>query len=270
MGFKEIERRTFTLCSFPDIISKRYAMNQSFSPHRRLMSMRNRYIRQICVSLSLLLINSFALGATRCEELFSNPSQKLPKIDPIILKPLDRLFDDPNYQFEMKYDGFRGVGYFESGGSRFISRQGNHLSQFQSLCETIWSELKVQSAIFDGEIISVDPAGRPIFNKLLRRKGPFKYVAFDLLWLDGQDLRSLPLRERRRLLLEVLPESSKFIIEPLVTVGSGSELYNLMVEHDLEGIVVKRLDAPYSRSTRWSKFKNRNYSQAIGRSRFFR
>jgi bifunctional non-homologous end joining protein LigD len=186
------------------------------------------------------------------------------------LKRLDRLVDDPNYQYEMKYDGFRGVGYFEKGRRcRFVSRNGNHLSRFQPLCESILKELKVQNAIFDGELISPDPTGRPIFKNMLRRGGAFQYVAFDLLWLNGEDLRSLPLEARRQKLLKVLPKSSRWITESLVQIGSGLSLYNLMVQYDLEGIVVKRLASPYSRSTKWYKFKNKDYSQAKGRRHFF-
>lgn len=239
------------------------------------MGIRNRHVLQICVSATLFLISSVSVSATRarsqksCSEILE-PAQPLPQIEPIRLKPLDRLSDNPNYQFEMKYDGFRGIGYFEQDRRcRFKSRTGKSLSQFQSLCESIAKELKVQSAIFDGEVIAIDPSGRPIFNQLLRREGPFQYVAFDLLWLNGQDLRRLPLKDRRRQLLKVLPKSSRVIMPSLVKVGSGFKLYDLMVEHDLEGIVVKRLTDKYSRSTKWYKFKNKNYSQSKGRKFFF-
>lgn len=229
------------------------------------------------ISFILFLICDLSFGAPgrppskkTCAERLTKGSRSLPEIEPVVLKPMDRLSDNPNYQFEMKYDGFRGIGYFEHDRRRFVSRQGITLSQFQPLCEAIARELGVQNAIFDGEVIAADETGRPIFERLLRRQGPFQYVAFDLLWLNGEDLRSLPLEVRRKRLLEVLPESSRLITESLVQVGSGLQLYKLMVKNDLEGIVVKRLSDKYSRATRWYKFKNRNYSQAVGRSRFFK
>lgn len=225
------------------------------------------------IGFILILICDLSVAAPAkktCAEQLISRSRALPKIDPVVLKPLGRLSDKPDYQFEMKYDGFRGIGYFERDRCRFISRQGKTLSQFQPLCAAIAQELGVESAIFDGEVIATDDTGRPIFEKLLRRQGPFQYVAFDLLWLNGQDLRSLPLEVRRQRLLELLPESSSLITKSLAQVGSGRRLYELMVENDLEGIVVKRLSDKYSRSTKWYKFKNRNYSQAVGRSRFFK
>jgi bifunctional non-homologous end joining protein LigD len=195
----------------------------------------------------------------------------LPKIGPVIAKTRDQPFDDPGYLFEMKYDGFRGMAYVERGRDcRIFSRNKNLFSQFQALCRAIAAELNVQSAIFDGEVIAPDPTGRPIFERILRRQGPFRYVAFDLLWLNGRDLRSLPLESRRQKLLEVLPKASPFITESLVAVGNGVKLFNLMVENDLEGIVAKRLEDKYTRSTRWYKIKNKSYSQSVGRRRFFR
>ncbi len=233
-----------------------------------------RVARRIFVIVVLVLVAvstcSVSQAATKppskktCETTLS--SQPLPQIKPIILKPLKSLKDNPNHLFEMKYDGFRAIAYFDrQRGCRFISRNGKRLPQFQDLCEAIASELKIKNAIFDGEIIATDESGRPIFKKLLRREGPFQYVAFDLLWLNGQDFRELPLEERRQKLLKVLPKSSKIISESLAQVGTGSKLFNLMVEHDLEGIVVKRLKDKYLRSTKWYKVKNPNYSQNVGR-----
>lgn len=197
--------------------------------------------------------------------------QPLPKISPIIAKAGKQPFNDPNYLFEVKYDGFRGVGYFERGRAcKFISRNDNTLSQFRELCEDIADELKVDSAIFDGEVIAPDPSGRPIFERMLRQQAPFRYVAFDLLWLDGEDLRALPLVERRRKLLKVLPKGSTIITESLAEIGHGVKLFNLMAQHDLEGIVAKRLDGKYTRSTHWYKIKYKDYSQAFGRQRFFK
>ena len=86
-------------------------------------------------------------------------------------------------------------------------------------------------------------------------------MAFDILWLDGADLRSLPLGDRRRRLQGILPKGSP--------AGRGRELFELMREHDLEGIVAKRLDDPYDPRVRWLKIKNPDYSQKDGRGDLF-
>jgi bifunctional non-homologous end joining protein LigD len=196
---------------------------------------------------------------------------QLPDIKPIALRARDKPFDDSRYQFELKYDGYRGVAYFERDrGCRIISRSGKKLTQFQPLCDAIAAELNVENAIFDGEVIAHDLSGRPIFTNIRRRKGPFQYVAFDLLWLNNHDLRHLSLEDRRHLLLEVLPKRSSLITESLAETGNGIKMFQLMVDNDLEGIVAKRLADKYLRTTKWYKIKNKSYSQAVGRGRFFR
>lgn len=208
-----------------------------------------------------------------CQVFLGNEkgSVKLPRIEPIIARVRQKPFDDPRYQFEVKYDGYRGIVYFERDhGCRILSRSGKTLTQFQPLCEAIAAELGVQNAIFDGEVIAQDPTGRPVFKNMLRRKGPFRYVAFDLMWLNHHDLRSLSLENRRQLLLEVLPKDSAYVTESLAEIGNGSKMFQLMVDNDLEGIVAKRLTDKYLRSTKWYKIKNKGYSQAVGRGRFFR
>jgi len=89
-------------------------------------------------------------------------------------------------------------------------------------------------------------------------------MAFDIL-----DLRSLPLGERRRRLQGILPKGSAIISEALSVAGRGRELFELMREHDLEGIVAKRLDDSYDPRIRWLKIKNPDYSQKEGRGDLF-
>ena len=79
-----------------------------------------------------------------------------------------------------------------------ISRNGNPLTRFAALADQIASVLEVDEVILDGEMIAANETGRPQVYDLLRGTRPPAYVTFDLLWLDGTDLRSLPLSERRR------------------------------------------------------------------------
>src|SRR5215831_12555179 len=91
------------------------------------------------------------------------------------------------------------------------------------------------------------------------------YIAFDLLWLNGIDLRSLPPSERRRALQTVLPKTSPIVSEALSIEGRGRGLFDLMCTNDLEGVVAKRLADPYDPRVRWLKIKNPDYSQKEGR-----
>ena len=79
--------------------------------------------------------------------------------------------------------------------------------------------------------------------------------------MNGTDLRSLPLHERRRVLQGILPKESSIVSEALSVEGRGCELFDLMCAHDLEGIVAKRLADPYDTRAKWHKIKNRAYTQ---------
>jgi bifunctional non-homologous end joining protein LigD len=172
------------------------------------------------------------------------PGMPLPRVEPIIPVTAKEPFDDPEWLFELKYDGYRGLCYIEQGRCWFISRRGNIMTRFAALGDQVAAELEVHDAIFDGEIVAADETARPQFYDLVRRARRPAYMAFDLLWLDGADLRSLPLSERRRRLHGILPTGSRVISETLSVEGRGLALFDLMREHDLEGIVAKRLDEP--------------------------
>jgi ATP-dependent DNA ligase len=175
----------------------------------------------------------------------------LPRVQPIIATRRKEPFDDPDWLFDFKYDGFRALCYIEQGRCRFISRNGNVLSRFEALGEQVAAVLDVDDAIIDGEVIAADETGRPQFYELLRVPRSASYVAFDILWLNGTDLRALPLTERRKSLQGIVSKGSPIVSEAL----SGRELFELMCANDLEGIVAKRLADPYGGRIRWLKIK---------------
>ena len=112
-------------------------------------------------------------------------------------------FDNPDYLYDLKYDGFRALLEIDSGEARLVSRNRNRFRHLDPLAAALAKRLRVSDAILDGEVICVDETGRPIFIDLLRRKEPC-FVAFDLLWLNGEDLRPLPLVERKARLKRLL------------------------------------------------------------------
>src|SRR6516164_256782 len=160
----------------------------------------------------------------------------LPRVQPIA--PIRRTdpFDDPAWLFDLKYDSFRALCYLEQGSCRLISRNGNPMHRFAARGEQIAASLDGGDAILYGEVISADETGRPQFYDLLRQRRAPAYVAFDLIWLNGADLRAAPLTERRRHLERILPNGSAIISQPLSVTGRGHQLFELMCAHDLEGV----------------------------------
>jgi bifunctional non-homologous end joining protein LigD len=123
---------------------------------------------------------------------------------------------------------FRALCYIEQGRCRVISRNGNLLSRFEALGNQVAAVLDINEAIIDGEVIAADETDRPQFYELLRAPRAASYVAFDILWLDGPDLRSLPLTERRKSLQGIVSKGSSIVSEALSVEGRGRELFELI------------------------------------------
>src|SRR5579864_8983240 len=105
---------------------------------------------------------------------------RLPLIAAHPLRVRQKPFDDPDWLFELKYDGYRGLLYIERGRGRLISRNRREMKRFGALAWALVPLIDAETAILDGEIIAKDTSGRPIFLDLMRRAGDASYVAFDL------------------------------------------------------------------------------------------
>jgi bifunctional non-homologous end joining protein LigD len=194
----------------------------------------------------------------------------LPQVDPIILVPRPDPFDDPEWIFEPKYDGFRGFVYSSKIGCEIRSRRDFKFDRFGDLCQRIAGVLGERDAILDGEVVALNRRGKPIFRDLLRGQGFIAFAAFDLLWLNGRDLRPEPLSERKRLLGDLLPEDTGPLYKILTLEEHGRALFSAIRKMDLEGVVAKRKSDPYTHGTTWYKIKNVGYSQGEGRVDLFR
>src|SRR5580704_10518846 len=143
----------------------------------------------------------------------------LPRVQPIAPTWHKEPFDDPDWLFDFKYDGFRALCYLEQRRNRLISRNNNIMTRFDALADQVAAALNIDDAILDGEIIAADETGRPVFIDLLRSTHSPCYIAFDLLWLNGIDLQPLPLYERRQALQTILPKGSPTVSEPLSIIA---------------------------------------------------
>ena len=130
----------------------------------------------------------------------------MPQVIPMQLLRIPEPFDHPDFIFEPKLDGFRALAHVRGHRCELVSRNGHTFKQWPQLSEEIAHAIRAHSAVLDGEICCLEPDGRTHFNKLLfRREWPFFY-AFDALSIDGEDLTGLPLLERKRRLLRIMPK----------------------------------------------------------------
>jgi bifunctional non-homologous end joining protein LigD len=197
------------------------------------------------------------------------PPEPLPPLDPMLAIPASEPFDDPSFLFEPKWDGVRALAVCREG-TTLVSRRRNDITAGYPELAHLHDRAVALDAVFDGEIVSfVD--GLPSFQMLqkrmhvrdprqlerLVRASPVVYMAFDLLYLDGHSLTTETLRERRRLLEEVLVAGETVQLSPIVT-GDGRALYAAAFAQGLEGIVAKRASSPYEPGARprsWLKVK---------------
>jgi len=188
----------------------------------------------------------------------------LPTVEPLRPRRSKSLPHGREWLYEVKLDGFRGMLYVEDGRGRFSSKTMRPMPRFRDLAAALARELAGYEAILDGELI-VMAEGGPDFRALLFHRGVTAYAAFDLLWLDGRDLRPLPLWRRKKALQKLIARTSIGFVEHT----DDPRLYDSATRMDLEGIVAKRRSDPYGPETEWLKIKYPGYSQNEARWELF-
>ena len=196
----------------------------------------------------------------------------LPKIDAMELIQTAKPFDDADWPFEVKYDGFRSLAYIENGTCTLVSRNEYDYKRFADLRTALPDQIHAKDAILDGELVLLDGSGKARFYDLMANRGTVVFAAFDLIWLNGRDMRDLTLLERKEILRYRLRFPSSRVIFVDHIQGRGKALYQQICKMDMEGIVCKPVISPYRTvrgKTTWIKVKNPKYSQAEGRRELF-
>lgn len=163
--------------------------------------------------------------------------------------------DGDAWLHEIKLDGYRVFALLADGRVRLVSRAGNDLTgRFAGVAEAV-AALPATDVCLDGEVVVVDAGGVSDFASLIAGRGAPVLFAFDLLRLDGEDLRAAPL-EARKERLRALVEGSR-VKYTAHRVGDGPAFFEAACRHGLEGVVSKRRDAPYraGRGADWRKVK---------------
>ena len=191
-----------------------------------------------------------------------------PRVEPMLATLTDRPFSDPNWLFEIKWDGVRALARIENDALTLRSRTGVDMDKRYPELASLPDALAARQAILDGEIVALDTRGHSDFELLQERmhvrapsenllsRVPVVYFVFDLLYCDGYDLRETPLLDRKQLLHRLLRTSEQFRYSDH-QLEHGKELFGLAEQNGLEGIVAKRADSPYvgDRSPYWVKLK---------------
>jgi bifunctional non-homologous end joining protein LigD len=179
--------------------------------------------------------------------------------EPMAAAVVDRLPVGEEWLYEAKFDGYRALALKDGASVKILSRRGNDLtSDYPSIRRAV-AALTAKSVTLDGELVAFDESGRPSFQQLQHRtaKGTaIRYFAFDLIHLNGADLRGVPLHERRARLRQVLAGSDVEFSDELP--GTPDDVLQAVTQVGLEGVVAKRRDSRYEsgkRSGAWQKYK---------------
>jgi len=193
----------------------------------------------------------------------------LPTISPLPLTRLRDPFDHKDWIFEVKFDGFRAVAYIDDGECRLVSPNGNIFKRFDPLSHALCT-LSVKSAVLDGEIVCLDDKGVSQFNELIFKRGVPYFYSWDLMWLNRKDLRQSPLLERKNRLKDLIMRADNPALLFADHVDEfGRDLFRIICERQLEGIVGKHRDGRYDRTARWIKINNPDYTQSKDRHELF-
>src|SRR5262249_35506696 len=193
---------------------------------------------------------------------------KLPqRLQPMLAVLTDAPFDDADWVFESKWDGFRMVTSIEGGKVALFSRNGKIISESYRVVARALEKIK-HDAVLDGELVALDAHGRARFQLLqnaLRSQANLRYYLFDLMFLDGADVRGLSLLERKQRLRRLLPK------HPLLAFSEhraehGTKYFKEAQKQGLEGIMAKRAASPYcsgQRSGAWLKIKTARRQEVV-------
>ncbi len=194
-----------------------------------------------------------------------------PPMKPMLADPGHEPFDDPAWTFEPKFDGVRTLAYVTTDGTVLVSRTGRDQTASYPELANLATYVNAINAVLDGEIVALTPQGRPSFGLLqqrvnlsspteitrIRERVPVVLYVFDVLWIDGENLTSLPLVERRARLHEIATETGPLALA-YSSEGEGRVFFEAIKGLGLEGMIAKRLDSQYlagKRTNDWRKIK---------------
>jgi bifunctional non-homologous end joining protein LigD len=190
-------------------------------------------------------------------------------VHPMLATSVEKPFDDPEWLFEIKWDGYRAVSFLQDGKVRLVSRNQNELTgEFPELHE-LSKLIKAKNAVLDGEVVALDEQGRASFSLMQQRTGIRKggrrvgarrelqivYYIFDLLYVDGYDLRQVALEQRKQVLAQMIAPSE--LVRYSDHFPQGLALFEVAKQKGLEGILAKKRASHYKerRNREWLKIK---------------
>jgi bifunctional non-homologous end joining protein LigD len=195
--------------------------------------------------------------------------KKIPlQVSPMLATLVDKPFDEAGWIYEVKWDGYRALAIMNEGEVALKSRNDKSFNEkFYPVMEALknWR----LNAVVDGEIVVINKKGASDFGALQNWRseadGSLAYYVFDILWLDGKDVTSLPLTERKEILRRLVPKEGIIRLSDNFEI-TGTEFFNLARQMNLEGIIAKKANSPYQpgmRTRDWLKIKTNKRQEVV-------
>lgn len=198
----------------------------------------------------------------------ADPVQLNKFVRPMLAKKVPQPFDNPDWIFELKWDGYRAIASNLGGRVQLYSRNGLSFNEKYLPVTDALQKIKA-SVILDGEIVTLGEDGTPVFNYLqnyqTNPQGELRYYIFDILHLNGKDTTGLPLTERKKLIPGVIGNIPHLWYCDHIE-EKGKSFFNSVAEAGIEGIIAKKADSRYSpgaRTDKWLKIKALERQEAI-------
>lgn len=197
------------------------------------------------------------------------PKSKAPtNIKPMKATLVDEPFDDPDWLYEVKWDGYRAIAVIDKKGAELISRNNLPFDKYYPINKLL-KDWQI-NAVIDGEILVLNDKGISDFGALQNWRseadGNLVYYVFDILWYEGKNLMDLPLKQRQAILTSILPTNDDRIRQSKVFDTGGIEFFNAAERIGLEGIIAKKASSVYTsdlRSKEWLKIKVHRRQEVI-------
>jgi len=188
-------------------------------------------------------------------------------LKPMLATLIDKPFDDPDWVFEVKWDGYRLISVVEKGKIRLVTRGGLEVAKKYAPVAEALADME-HSAVLDGELVALTPNGKPSFQRLQdyeHTSCPLAYYVFDLLFLEGEDLRDLPLIDRKERLKDIL-RTNRIVRYSEHIEEQGVNYFGAAKKQKLEGVMAKKKTSTYvsgARSKEWLKVKVEKRQEAV-------
>lgn len=194
------------------------------------------------------------------EKVIRNPFSK---VDVQLAKLVNAVPEGEDWLYELKYDGYRIIAFVEGNSVRLVTRNGNdYIKRFHEVATSLVDLAAGRAMVLDGEMAVIDPSGKTDFQALQHymknsKSQSLTYIIFDLLALDGKDLRGYRLIDRKEMLENLMKDVPKNLYYSRYVRGIGKESFAVACEAGMEGIVGKKADSVYSgaRNGDWIKLK---------------